>query len=521
MAGERLSAVVWSKEVGLFVAVGSPSISDTARIYTSPDGITWTLRAQPFGAGNAYVNVTWCAPLSLFVAVGGVTSGNMATSPDGITWTTRATGFGVAPVYGVAYSPLLSRFVIVGFNGKLSTSAAFTASINASIAGFNVTAAGYGATLTAYNCTLNTLGAAFSVGLQSCRVRVESQIVSNSQVSFGNLFDADRYVNASPATQNAVDIACDTMAGRLYIQNTAATGRERIRSCIIENGIFPAFTVTVSSGNTRGASVNTVFNSLCTFGDPKFVDAVDYKLQFETQGYPANSPMVARSPEFYNTQGKRRDVGAWSAYETNIRFTYDRTFNFLKPAEKNAVQHIKHNRSDLHVSIDGTPDVATDPAGRWEELTLNYRALPNTDFSDAVRNHIAFVDYLESLDNPACEIAFDPEFVPVASVIVNGVQPAGTIVLALQPSTIAGGDLLTIGGASYMVLYVVGNSVVLSQPLAVGVADLLAVPVASPVGAGVFQYVAPAERRLSRWYEGATDFFKGLQMRFVRKWVGA
>jgi hypothetical protein len=193
----------------------------------------------------------------------------------------------------------------------------------------------------------------------------------------------------------------------------------------------------------------------------------------------------------------------------------------LKPAEKNAVNHIKHNRSDLHVSIDGTPDVATDPVGRWEELTLNYRSLPNTDVSGAVRNHIAFVDYLESLDNPAVELTFDPAFTPVASVIVNGAQPADTVVLALQPSAIGGGDMLTIGGKSYMVLYVVGDSVVLSEPLAVGVADLLSIAVASPTGEGVYQYVAPESRRLSRWYEGADDFFRGLQMRFVRKWVGA
>lgn len=342
---------------------------------------------------------------------------------------------------------------------------------------------------------------------------------NNTQTVSENLADTIK-ITASPATSGAVKILKNTVGNILQIVNTAATGRELIQSNIVEGGISAAFTVTVSSGNTRGANVNAVFQSQCQFNDPKFVDFIDYKLQFESNGYPANSPAVARSPEFLNTQGKRRDLGAWSAYETNVTYIYDRAFQFLKPAEKNAVQHIKHNRADLHVSIDGTPDVATDPAGRWEELVLNYRSLPNTDFSNAVRNHIAFVDYLESLDNPACEIVFDPAFSPAASVTVNGTQPAGTVVLALQPSAIAGGDVLTIGGVQYSVLYVVGDSVVLSQPLAVGVADLLVVPVAQPVGAGVFQYVAPTERRLSRWYEGADDFFKGLQMRFVRKWVG-
>jgi hypothetical protein len=173
----------------------------------------------------------------------------------------------------------------------------------------------------------------------------------------------------------------------------------------------------------------------------------------------------------------------------------------------------------LHVSIDGTPDVATDPAGRWEELVLNYRSLPNTDFSDAVRNHIAFVDYLESLENPACRITFDPAFTPAASVTVNGAQPAGTVVLNLLPSALESGNRLDIAGVEYMVLYMAGNSAVLSKPLAVGIADAVSIPVSSQIGYGVFQYVAPPDRRLTRWYEGATDFFNGLVMRFVRKWV--
>lgn len=73
----------------LFVAVGGIS---TGYIITSPDGITWTSRTSPFAAAVTPISVVWGSAFSLWVI--GTADGKIATSPDGITWTTRTSPFG-------------------------------------------------------------------------------------------------------------------------------------------------------------------------------------------------------------------------------------------------------------------------------------------------------------------------------------------------------------------------------------------------------------------------------------------
>jgi hypothetical protein len=71
---------------GLFVAINTnyPGY----RVMTSPDGITWTMRATP--ADNSWRGIYWNG--SLFVAVASDGTGNrIMTSPDGINWTIRST----------------------------------------------------------------------------------------------------------------------------------------------------------------------------------------------------------------------------------------------------------------------------------------------------------------------------------------------------------------------------------------------------------------------------------------------
>lgn len=90
---------------GLFVALGAAT--NNGNYYTSPDGITWTLRtlAQPLLAnGIIFAN-------SQFVAVG--QGSNAATSPDGITWTSRTLATG-ATWLGLAYGGSSNLYVAVG-----------------------------------------------------------------------------------------------------------------------------------------------------------------------------------------------------------------------------------------------------------------------------------------------------------------------------------------------------------------------------------------------------------------------
>lgn len=74
----------------IIVAVGDPDGTD-AYIVTSPDGVNWTERANP--KNFALNNVTWSDELSLFIAVGFSDGSDTytITSPDGITWTERTT----------------------------------------------------------------------------------------------------------------------------------------------------------------------------------------------------------------------------------------------------------------------------------------------------------------------------------------------------------------------------------------------------------------------------------------------
>jgi hypothetical protein len=79
---------------------------------TSPDGVTWTLRAPP--AADALWSVVWSTELTLLVATGN--NGTILTSPDGINWTVRTSGV-TGHLTGVGWGPTSGVFVAVGVNG--------------------------------------------------------------------------------------------------------------------------------------------------------------------------------------------------------------------------------------------------------------------------------------------------------------------------------------------------------------------------------------------------------------------
>lgn len=80
--------VAWSPTLGIAVAVTSVGI------FSSTNLTSWTSRSS---AGQ-FNNVAWCN--NQFVAVG--SAGKIYTSPDGITWTNRSIGIANA-LYGVVY----------------------------------------------------------------------------------------------------------------------------------------------------------------------------------------------------------------------------------------------------------------------------------------------------------------------------------------------------------------------------------------------------------------------------------
>lgn len=91
-----LNAVAWSRDLGLYVAVGDTYIGSPgggSNILTSPDGITWTYRLNTIETNLQAI--TWSPELGLFCAVGDFTGPpanvtKILTSPDGINWTPRS-----------------------------------------------------------------------------------------------------------------------------------------------------------------------------------------------------------------------------------------------------------------------------------------------------------------------------------------------------------------------------------------------------------------------------------------------
>ena len=94
---------------GLFVAV-----ADGGVLATSPDGVTWTLRASSFGASNI-TRVIFAN--SKFVA-GGVAK--IATSSDGITWVQETHIFGASTITGLSFGAGL--YVATSSGALLGTS---------------------------------------------------------------------------------------------------------------------------------------------------------------------------------------------------------------------------------------------------------------------------------------------------------------------------------------------------------------------------------------------------------------
>lgn len=115
--GYFLNGGVWTGTQ--YVAVGgfssniTPAASNTGAVLTSPDGVTWRVRATILPA--FLYQVAWSG--TMLVATG--TMGKIFTSTDGITWTERVSGT-VKPLGSVKWTG--SQFVVVGNTGTVLTS---------------------------------------------------------------------------------------------------------------------------------------------------------------------------------------------------------------------------------------------------------------------------------------------------------------------------------------------------------------------------------------------------------------
>lgn len=84
-----LNDVYWHSSFSLFIAVGNADGTD-AYLLTSPDGITWTERANPKNIALNSVGRAWWDGKAVAVGNADGTDSYIITSADGITWTERA-----------------------------------------------------------------------------------------------------------------------------------------------------------------------------------------------------------------------------------------------------------------------------------------------------------------------------------------------------------------------------------------------------------------------------------------------
>jgi hypothetical protein len=115
-------SIAWSPELSLFVAVSKDSDEAyTGLSMSSPDGITWTQHDtadEEASTNNGYRSVVWAREFGVFVAVGSNDqTGKTIYSSDGVTWSScdvSAFPEGGADWSTLGYSPDLVKFTALG-----------------------------------------------------------------------------------------------------------------------------------------------------------------------------------------------------------------------------------------------------------------------------------------------------------------------------------------------------------------------------------------------------------------------
>lgn len=503
------NALCYAESLGLFI--GSATFSGTPKFIYSADGVTWT-QSTTTPASQAS-GIAYSPELNKLVSVH--VSGVMYYSSDGDIWTAVTTeGFGASNISAAVYSALVGRFVAVGNNAQIGYSTAFANTISANVAGFTIQAVQYSGTITAYNCTMKQPGTTANLTLNGCRITEPgSHISSNTATSFATLFEGDRHTTCTPAAQNDIDCNLDTVGGTWYIYNASATGFERVRDCLVTNGIIANFNVTVSGrANIQGESENILIDAEVTLDDPKFVDTTDYKLQFQTNGYPRNSLAAGRSAIYFNSAGDPRDIGAWSYVESAVSYFFAKSAVLYKGEITHGVERVttEQQGDSGGITVFGNKNRVK------EILTINYG--PTQEFERAP------FEYLDTIDDKGVKVVIDAEWESNAgSVTVNGNQSAGAEFLTVDSTTYFNGMWVTASGKRYWIMRAspsntAATKLILDRAIEDAVSDNDILTTNYPPGMGEFQYSGIQQIQLKRVApDGLTGWQTGFQVRFVRK----
>lgn len=120
------ASVAWSPTLNLFAATSLDGGAN--QVMTSPDGITWTLRATPIV--RQWTIVRWIPTINAFVAMsqdGGLNVSRSMLSTDGINWTAGAIATGQPAFQDISYSTSLGTIVgVASGNPTNNTNVAYT-----------------------------------------------------------------------------------------------------------------------------------------------------------------------------------------------------------------------------------------------------------------------------------------------------------------------------------------------------------------------------------------------------------
>jgi hypothetical protein len=514
-----LTGVSWSEPLSLFAAVGYIPSTGASYFAYSTDGLTWSNSATTT-ASKLYRSVAWSTELGMFFAAGGAGSASgYAYSSNGTTWTNSTATVATKELFSVSWSPLLGLFVSVGSastDAYYTYSTAYATTVSASVAGFSIQAVQYSGTVTAYNCTLRQTGTTAALSLNSCRVNYSgSHISSNTATSLATLYIGDRYTTCTPAAQDAIDMNLDTVGGTWYIYNASETAYERIRDCLVVEGIVARYPVTITGrANIQGLSTNIIPGAEVTYNDPKFVNTTDYQLQFQTNGYARNSLAVGRSNLYFNSAGDPRDIGAWSYVESAVSYFYDKS----EPIYKGFITHELEEVVSEQQGDSGEISVYGNINRLKEAVVLNY---PSSRTAER-----AVFEYMRFITDKTVKLHIDPEWDgnPI-TVVVNGNQSAGVEFLTVDATSVFDGEWLTISGKKYFIYRASPNKtaatkLILDRPLENAVTDNDVISANYPSGAGEYQYAAIGKLNLSRKDNIAFElegWRTGFSVRFVRK----
>ncbi len=501
----NILSVCHSATLGKFVAVGFDG-----KIAYSTDGNTWTQSSvDPF---SGIINkVVWIPEIGKFVASG---QSIIGYSSDGDTWTQSATPATGVSIEDIAYSPLLGKAVSVRSAGNIAYSTAFANTISANVAGFTIQAVQYSGTVTAYNCTMKQPGTTANLSLNACRItEAGSHISSNTATSFATLFEGDRHTTCTPAAQNDIDCNLDTVGGTWYIYNASATGYERVRDCLVTDGMIANFNVTVGGrANIQGDSENILIDAEVTLDDPKFVDTTDYKLQFQTNGYPRNSLAAGRSAIYFNSAGDPRDIGAWSYVESAVSYFFAKSAVLYKGQITHATERVTTEQQ----GDSGVITVFGNKHRVKEILTIEYGPTKELDRAP--------FEYLDTIDDKGVKLIIDAEWESNAgTVTVNGNQSADSEFLTVDSCIYYNGMWVTVAGKRYWIMRAspsntAATKLILDRSLEDAVTDNQVLVTNYPPGVGEFQYSGIQQIQLKRIApDGLVGWQTGFQIRLVRK----